>query len=263
MKYFVKLWHNRLGRPFRLAYLSYPGTGVPVVLLHGIASNKEFWLPLVDELAARGRRVIVPDLLGHGGSPSPDYIDYSTADQAKAVIALLNKLRVRQYVLVGHSMGSLVASRIASLRPDAAAKLILYEPPLFADIPDFKTHHKRRQFYFGIYDKIAQNPNKRLTMTKLVARISNNWTKYLASEQTWLPIERSLRNSIMDQTSYEELRDIAIDTDIVHGRLDVVVSRTGLRKMFGHNDKIKFYKTTDRHKLSNSSAKFLAGLLQN
>lgn len=261
MKLLRKFWHHNLKQPFRLSYLYLRGDKEVVVLLHGIASDKEFWQPLAGLLQQRSHGVIVPDLLGHGSSPTPDYIHYSTGDQARAVLALLNKLGITKYRLVGHSMGALVASRIASMQPGMVTKLVLFEPPLYADIPEFKTHQKRRQFYFNIYDRIAQNPNKRLSMTKLVARVANNWSKYLVSDQAWLPIERSLRNNIMSQSSYEELSDTAIETDIVHGRFDVVVSGSGLKKMLAHNPNVRFYKTTERHNISKSSATFLANLV--
>lgn len=259
---FERFWHGTLKIPFKLDYLDYPGEGPVVVLIHGIASDKHFWQPMIEILTSQKYRVIVPDLLGHGGSPMPDYILYSSGDQARAVLGLLGKLKVKECILIGHSMGGLVASRMASIRPKAVSRLVLFEPPLYADIPEFKTHQKRRQFYFDIYEKIAQNPKKRLSMTKLVARVSDNWTKYLESEQTWLPIERSLRNNIMTQTSYEELSDTAIQTDIVHGRFDVAVSGAGLQKMLSHNPNVKFYKTTERHNISKQSAKFLVDLIQ-
>ncbi|MCA9325896.1 alpha/beta hydrolase [Candidatus Saccharibacteria bacterium] len=261
MKLLKQIWHKNLKQPFRLVYTSYPGHKEPVVLLHGIASNKEFWQPLATLLSQQGHIVIVPDLLGHGGSPTPDYIRYSTGDQARSVVALLNKLNIKRYALVGHSMGALVASRVAAMRPEKVAKLVLFEPPLFADIPEFRSYQKRRQFYFDIYERIAQNPKRGLSMTKLVAKVSDNWTKYLVSDQAWLPIERSLRNTIMSQTSYEELSDTAIETDIVHGRFDVAVSSVGLKKMLAHNPNIRFHKTTERHNISKLSATFLANLI--
>lgn len=231
------------------------------MLLHGIASNGSFWRPLVSLLPPDRFTVIVPDLLGHGDSPKPDYIQYTTGDQARAVIRLLKRLHIRQCILVGHSMGSLVASRVGTLVPDRIARLLLYEPPLLADVPAFKTHARRRKFYLGIYERLATNPPGLLTLTRVVATISRNWTKFLASEQAWLPIERSLRNTIIKQTSFEELKDIAIQTDIVHGRLDVAVPRAGLRKMLAHNPNVKFYRTTDNHGLSGTSARYLARLI--
>jgi pimeloyl-ACP methyl ester carboxylesterase len=258
---FDKFWHGRLRRPFDLNFQRFGHGPQALVLLHGIASDGNFWKPLLRLLPADEFTIIVPDLLGHGSSPKPDYIGYTTGDQARAVVRLMKKLRVRRGIIVGHSMGSLVASRIGTITPGRVARLLLYEPPLFAAVPEFKTKARRRRFYEGIYEKIATNPPGLLTMTRVVATISRNWTKFLVSEQAWLPIERSLRNTIIRQTSFEELKDIAIQTDIVHGRLDIAVPRTGIRKSLQHNPNIKFYRTTDNHGLSPRSARYLARLI--
>jgi pimeloyl-ACP methyl ester carboxylesterase len=213
-------------------------------------------------LLREGRyRIIVPELLGHGKSPAPGYIPYTSDDQAKAVLTLCRRLELGQIILVGHSMGTLVATRLATLQPALVRRLILYEPPLFADMSEFRTHQRRRDFYFDIYERIAKNPSGSFTMTRLLSRISKNWTKFLESQETWIPIERSLRNTIIKQQGYEELRDIAIATDIVHGRFDVVVTRANLKKLLSHNQNVRFYRTTDRHGLSKPSARYLARLI--
>lgn len=259
---FRKFWYGRLRRPLLLHSRRFGWGPQAVVLLHGITSDGSFWQPLIDLLPGDEYTIIVPDLLGHGRSPKPHFINYTTDDQARAVVRLLARERVRGAIIVGHSMGSLVASRVATLSHRRVRQLLLYEPPLYGDVPEFRTHARRRKFYFGIYERIAANKPGRLTMTRVVARISKSWAKFLVSEQDWLPIERSLRNTIIGQRSFEELKDTAIQTDIVHGRLDVAVSRAGLKSMLAHNPKIKFYKTTDRHGLSKRSARYLARLIQ-
>jgi hypothetical protein len=65
----------------------------------------------------------------------------------------------------------------------------------------------------------------------------------------------------MEGSTFDELKDMAIETDIVHGRLDVVVPRADLKKMLRHNRNISFHKTTERHGISKSSAKYLADLI--
>lgn len=258
-----RLWHHTLRVPFRLAYRVYGGTGDTVVLLHGIASEGAFWQPLITELqATTSFQIIVPDMLGHGKSPTPQYIEYSVDDQVRALLVLLRKLRVQRMVLVGHSMGCLIATRLASRHPEITVdQLVLYEPPLFTSVPGFETPSRRQQFYRRLYERIAENPAGKFTTTQVVAKVSKNWQRYLESDQTWLPIQRSLRNTIMNQKSFEELRDIAIKTNIVHGRLDVVVPPHGLRRKLASNKNIKLYRTTDRHRLSRASATMLTKLL--
>lgn len=232
-----------------------------VVLLHGIASDRSFWQPLINLLEPDKYRIITPDLLGHGQSPRPGWANYSTDDQALALRRILKRLRVRHAIIVGHSMGSLVATRLAYKSPDNCEHLILYEPPLFSRIPEFSSKRRRRDFYYHLYDRIAANPKGRYTITKLISRLAKNWQSYLASDQTWVPMGRSLRNNIMEAGRLEELKGIAIETDIVHGRLDVVVPTRGLKKNLKANQNIRFHKTIEGHKLTDKSAKFLASLI--
>ena len=261
MIWLQRLWHQRFKRPHRLAYGRFGDGPQFVLMLHGLAADGSFWQPLIRELPASQYTMIVPDLLGHGNSPKPEYSNYSTSDQAAAVEALLRRLGIGSVVVVGHSMGGLVATRLASQNPRLVSKLLLYEPPLFADMPEFRTHARRRKFYFDLFERIAANPSGTITVARVVARIAKSWTQYLQSEQTWLPIERSLRNSIMASSAVEELRDITIQTDIIHGQLDVVVPKADLKRMLRHNPHISFYKTIDRHRLSKSGARYLARLI--
>jgi pimeloyl-ACP methyl ester carboxylesterase len=262
VNWYDKLLHQTLGIPFRLSYKTYGGQGRDVVLLHGIASDGLFWLPLVQKLEATSDyRIIVPDLLGHGASPTPQYINYSVEDQTNALQHLLRRLQVNEAILVGHSMGCLVASRFAHQHQNRTSQLLLYEPPLFTDVPGFETAGKRRNFYKRLYERIAENPSGKVTTTRVVAGVSKNWQQYLKTDQTWLPIQRSLRNTILQQRSYEELKDITIRTDIVHGRLDLVVPPIRLRRRLASNNNINFYRTTDRHRLSHASARTLVRII--
>jgi pimeloyl-ACP methyl ester carboxylesterase len=85
--------------------------GAPIVLLHCYACSLHWWdefVPLVNE----GHRVIRFDLIGFGGSQKPGS-GYSMDDQARAVAESLNRLGVEGAVVVGHSMGGLVAAAVA------------------------------------------------------------------------------------------------------------------------------------------------------
>lgn len=261
MNILTKIWHLWLKQPFKLSYEMVGRGDQDVVLLHGIAGDRSFWQPLVDSLDHSKYRILIPDLLGHGRSPRPDYASYSTDDQANAVHALLKQLKIKDSIILGHSMGALVATRLVSQYQHLFKNLLLYEPPLFTQLPEFSSSRRRKAFYFNMYDRIAGNPTGNYTMTKIVAKMAKNWQSYLASEQTWLPIERSFRNNIMQATSWEELNGIALKTDIVHGRFDVAVPTGGLKRQLKDKNNIKFHKTNDLHRLSGKSVKYLVSLI--
>jgi pimeloyl-ACP methyl ester carboxylesterase len=96
--------------------------GAPLVLLHGLGASSADWEYQVPELA-RHFQVIVPDLRGHGASDRAG--EYSVPRFAADTWQLLDHLKLRAPVLVGHSMGGAVAMQMALDRPGAVARLVL------------------------------------------------------------------------------------------------------------------------------------------
>jgi pimeloyl-ACP methyl ester carboxylesterase len=251
-----------LGRPYRLAAFERGKGSETVVLLHGVGASGKKWRTLAQLLDTKSWRVIVPDLLGFGKSPTPQWSDYSVQEHAKAVLKTLQKLRAGQpLTIVAHSMGCLIAAHIAASQPGLVKRLILYEPPLYADNPDFPAHMRRRQYYFALYEFIAAHPQLAVTQAQLMWRVAKRLVGLKLSEEQWIPFERSLRNTIMQQTAWRELHHIKIPTDIIHGRFDLIVTRTDLRKIFRANKWITWHKVSDVHGISARSARYIAWLL--
>lgn len=91
------------------------GLGRPIVLLHGFAATSSMWLHsgLAGALARRGRRVILPDLRGHGHSARPhDPASYPVDVLADDSLALVERLGLRDYDLGGHSIGARTVLRM-------------------------------------------------------------------------------------------------------------------------------------------------------
>jgi pimeloyl-ACP methyl ester carboxylesterase len=103
-----------------IAYLDV-GEGAPVVLLHGFAADHySNWVAtaVVDDLVAAGRRVVAPDARGHGQSAKPHEPEaYGNDAMAKDVQALFDHLAIDHVDVVGYSMGSIVAGRLAPREP--------------------------------------------------------------------------------------------------------------------------------------------------
>ena len=108
-----------------LAYVELPGTGVPLVLLHGVGSSIDTWGDIPQRLAEAGRTVLAVDLLGHGESDHGNG-DFSLGAHASAVRDLLDHLDHRGPVhLVGHSLGGGVALQFAYQYPERVASMTL------------------------------------------------------------------------------------------------------------------------------------------
>jgi pimeloyl-ACP methyl ester carboxylesterase len=96
-----------------------------VVLLHGVMALAETWWRIGPALAARGWRVAAIDLAGHGGDAPRD----GALDLDALVDGVAARLDGPIDLLVGHSLGAIVALRLLDRDPGAARAVVLEEPP--------------------------------------------------------------------------------------------------------------------------------------
>ena len=115
------------GLTLNLASAGDPGNP-PLLLLHGIGSRHVSWYPVVADLS-RDFHLLMPDLRGHGDSDKPD-AGYLLPDYAADLDGLIRELGLGFPVVVGHSLGALVALVWAQSHPSAAAALVLEDAPL-------------------------------------------------------------------------------------------------------------------------------------
>jgi pimeloyl-ACP methyl ester carboxylesterase len=101
--------------------------GKTIVLLHGKNFNGYYWKNVIPRLAEQGYRVIIPDQIGWGHSDKP-LIHYSFHLLARNTALLLDSLKINKAIIVGHSMGGMLASRFAMQYPWRTEKLVLENP---------------------------------------------------------------------------------------------------------------------------------------
>ncbi|ENO13195.2 alpha/beta hydrolase [Marinobacter nanhaiticus D15-8W] len=113
-----------------MAYMYLPPKGdKPVVtLLHGKNFNGAYWERTAQFLQKQGYGVLMPDQIGFGKSSKPTGYQYSFPVLANNTRELMKSLDIDNAVIVGHSMGGMLASRFALNYPDATRKLILVNP---------------------------------------------------------------------------------------------------------------------------------------
>jgi pimeloyl-ACP methyl ester carboxylesterase len=112
-------------------------TGEPLILLHGYTDTSRSFQLLIEELLKirTDIRIIAPDLRGHGDSSMPDAKLCSKNPEkcfsqdlfAKDVVDLMDKLKVNEAALVGHSMGSVIAQNLASNYSERFSGLVLID----------------------------------------------------------------------------------------------------------------------------------------
>jgi pimeloyl-ACP methyl ester carboxylesterase len=98
-----------------------------VLLLHGKNFFGAYWGNTIDFLTNKGYRVIVPDQVGFGKSTKAN-LHYSFHQLARNTKKLLDTLNVKKILVVGHSMGGMLATRFALDYPETTEKLVLENP---------------------------------------------------------------------------------------------------------------------------------------
>lgn len=118
------------------------GSGPALLLLHGFTGSAGSWTAVTESCLGH-RRVIAPDLLGHGRSAAPaDPACYALERQADGLVELLGTLGASPADVVGYSMGARLALQLVIDHPGAVRSLVLESPS--AGIPDAGERARRR-----------------------------------------------------------------------------------------------------------------------
>jgi pimeloyl-ACP methyl ester carboxylesterase len=119
------------GEDLRVAYMdvapSAPANGRTVLLLHGRNFPSSYWEPVIKALTTSGYRVVAPDQIGFGKSSKPTF-DYHFDVMARTTMTLLDSLGVQKADVVAHSMGGMLAVRLARAYPQRIERLLLEAP---------------------------------------------------------------------------------------------------------------------------------------
>ena len=137
-------------RDVRMAYGDVKPQATPngrnALLLHGKNFTGYYWERVIRLLASRGFRVVAPDQLGFGASSRPD-IHYRFHQMAATTRALLDHLGIQRVIVVGHSMGGMLATRFTLMYPEMVEKLVLEDPIGLEDYRTFVPYASVEQLY--------------------------------------------------------------------------------------------------------------------
>lgn len=148
------------GDTFKMAYMDVAPakeSGQVIVLLHGKNFSGFYWKRTMEELIKEGHRVIVPDQIGFGKSTRPESMQYSFHQLAQWTQELLQHRGVKSYKLVGHSMGGMLATRMALMFPESVTKLALVNP---IGLEDWKTMVSYRSVQENYQSELELNADK-------------------------------------------------------------------------------------------------------
>lgn len=105
----------------------------PFVFVHGWCCDRSFFAPQVEHFMAR-HRVVTPDLRGCGASPVPDD-GYDIPTLAADVGGLCDELGLERPVVVGHSLGGMIALELAAARPELVGAVVAVDPGPIEPLP--------------------------------------------------------------------------------------------------------------------------------
>ena len=235
------------------------GSGPTVVLLHGIGTSAEYWRKTVDKLR-QNNRVIAVDMLGFGISPKPLDINYSAADQARALRRALWSRRMRgKIVLVGFSLGGIVAVEFATRYPGKVSKLVLVSLPIYLNKNQMSKEILGRwqtvlsgtlnKTYVQFYKQIREQPKLTQNFLKTHKRLLPQFNHMEVTDVTWHGFAMSLDNAIERQRTARQLKRINCPIELFYGSFDPVIIRANVLLLQKTLPQAKFHMVAGGHDL--------------
>lgn len=198
-----------------IAYVEIAGAGPPLLLVHGFTDTSRSFSLLAPHLA--GRRLIMPDLRGHGASQAGD--GCRVADFAEDIAGLIRHLRLERPVVVGHSLGGMVAIALAARHPDLLGGLVVLASALK---PGFTPDHPLPVGIRALRDPISPTDPFFAWWHACGASVPQPFLAGLAKEASAMPAARW--RGILDEVRMTDLaaeaRAVRVRTLIIAGACD-------------------------------------------
>lgn len=196
----------------RISYMDVAAQGAAnghtVLLLHGNNFGGFYFKTIIDGLIAEGFRVVVPDQIGYGRSAKP-IAPYNFNTQARNTSLILQHLKIEKAMVVGHSMGGMLAARLATQYPKTIERVVIYNPIGLTDgrftrpMPEIdaayqqtlKSDYQGTRASLGRY--VAHNPKAWNDEFEAYTRIRYSWT--LSADWPRLAMVQSLIGQMLYQ----------------------------------------------------------------
>jgi pimeloyl-ACP methyl ester carboxylesterase len=190
-----------------------------LIFLHYFGGSAKEWQAVTEQLAAKYRCIAV-DLRGHGSSPAPES-GYSVDDMTDDVSAMLERLRVSSFVLIGHSMSGKIALNLASRQPVGLQQVLLVSPspPHPEPIPDKDREdmletHGTEQAAIKTFENITSKPVSEADRQQI---ITDNLRTSKVAWDAWLTL--GSKEDIADRMSR-----VVVPVSIIAGNADNALS---------------------------------------
>lgn len=223
-----------------------------LLLLHGIGNNGHSWDTIVHQLPDNVRIVTI-DLLGFGRSPRPHRIEYSAHEQARSILRTYLSLGIPgRVIIVGHSLGALIAVELAKRYPLLAKSLVLVSPPFYRpEDPATKQLLPRPDAMLRkIYRTVEKQPSEFVQLASIAMKYKLVNQVFSVTDENVASYMATLQTAIVNQTSINDVEQLTLPIEIIHGRLDPLVVTKNLRYLARTMPNVSLSHTMSNHELS-------------
>ncbi|NTE04898.1 alpha/beta hydrolase [Agrobacterium tumefaciens] len=227
------------GQDIKMAYMDVSPTGAAngktAILFHGKNFGGYYWGNVIKALTTIGYRVIVPDQIGFGKSSKP-FIHYSFHQMATWNKKLLDTLGIQKTIVLGHSMGGMLATRFALMFPEKTEKLLLENPIGLEDYKTFVPYVNTEQQYQTELKTTAESVRKYYQGSyftywkpeyEYLVSIAGGVT-FSADYPRWAKVAAMTFTMIYEQPVVYEFQNIKVPTVLFIGKEDKTIVGKGL-----------------------------------
>lgn len=216
-----------------------------LIFIHGIGMSKRMWRQ-IDRHFQANCQIVKVDLLGHGQSSDAKWLKYNLRDQARSLFLTLFKNNQlfddKPVIIVGHSLGSLVAVEFADRYPEHLDQLVLISPPIYLQADNLK-----EDLLCKSYQTLLSN-DKFLSLTLKLGQIFFG-LKSSSDVKSQQAFAKSLQKAILEQDVFNKLRQIKLPVSIIYGIFDPVIVADNFTDLPNLNAKISLESTWAFHNL--------------
>lgn len=203
-----------------------------VILLHGLSDSWPSYRPLLERLPS-GWRTVALTLRGHGDSGKPP-AGYGTAEYAADVVAAMDALGIGSAAIVGHSLGSLIAQRIAMDHPERVLQLVLIGA--FATLRgNAAVSALWDEVVADMSDPVAKSFVRAFQQSALTLPVAPDFFEGVVAESLKLPahVWRGTLGTVRSENHTPRLGEIGAPTLILWGDQDAFADREEQERLAG------------------------------
>lgn len=205
-----------------------------IILLHGIAATSGTWDLFIKEIDITKYRVIALDLLGFGQSPKPMGCNYTVEDHVDYVRRTIKKLKIKhRYMVIGHSMGSIIAARYCRLYYKEVKSAYLLSLPLYINKPGSLKRLVDRQIdvYFAAYRFLLENKDFTINNSQNLRKLLRVYDGMDVTEDNWEGFRLSLKNTIIKQDVIGDIQYTKVPINIFYGDMDELLPQKSVDEL--------------------------------